>query len=1001
VPRAAGWFQDREVAAGLREAAEQDGTVVLTQVLAGMGGTGKTQLAAAYARWAWREGAGLLVWVNAVSRDAIVAAYADATLALGLPGADPRDPERSAQAFLAWAETTTSCWWLVVLDDVQQPGDLTGLWPPAAESAAGGQVLVTTRLREAAFVGTGRRTVQVPVFSSAEACSYLQKQLGDRATREQAEELARALGMLPLALAQAAAYIRDADITIGRYLELLATRRLRDVVPEPGHLTDDHQRIITATWELSVDRASRARPAGLARPLLQLASVLDPAGIPQTVLNSPPALDYLSGYLPEPAQSRQVSADMVDEALRVLHRHSLIDHDRAAAYREVRVHQLVQRATRDNLAAQPGLGPDLYAALTETAADALLAVWPEIERDGLGQIRRANASALIQVASTSPWDPGTRDLSRQLRAGTDAAGRHASEPLWTPGGYHVLLAVTGTSLGSAGQVAGAAAYFERLHAQAVQRLGPDHRYTLAALGNQAVWLAEGGDAAGVTIARQLVDARQRTLGPRHPDTLTARHTLAHARHKAGDLEDAAADLESLLADRMVILGADHPDTLTTRHNLARSRGDLALRRGADLAGVVAEYAKILTDTRRILGNDHPDTLSARHELALWRSLAGDPDRAAAEFAQLSVDRVRVLGADHPHTLKTRNELAAATGRAGDPVAARAEFTSVLAERLRVLGPDHPDTLNTRLHLIDVSADAGPAAPAAIAELEALLGDILRVLGPDHRDAWNACVMIALLRDADADPRVSVSDELLAACLRDLDPDHPSVWRARARVVAARTEAGDIAGTVTALDGLATDLTRLNGPDHPETLGVRAALALWRIDAGDPTGAAADYAKLLADLLLVHGPDHREVFAVRANIAGLRGVDGDAPSAVVAYVELLADQARVLGPDHPDTLTARGNLANWRGEAGDAAGAAAAFEELLPEFLRVLGSDHAATVTARASLAGWRERAGLGASPAQASSAAPPGGHFSATSCLSRLFRSSQYMLLGRRCWYRR
>jgi hypothetical protein len=81
VPRAAGSFQDREVSAGLREAAEQDGTVVLAQVLAGMGGVGKTQLAAAHARQAWRDGAGLLAWVSASSRDAIVAAYADAARA--------------------------------------------------------------------------------------------------------------------------------------------------------------------------------------------------------------------------------------------------------------------------------------------------------------------------------------------------------------------------------------------------------------------------------------------------------------------------------------------------------------------------------------------------------------------------------------------------------------------------------------------------------------------------------------------------------------------------------------------------------------------------------------------------------------------------------------------------------------------------------------------------------------------------------------------------------
>ena len=44
----------------------------------------------------------------------------------------------------------------------------------------------------------------------------------------------------------------------------------------------------------------------------------------------------------------------MDEALRVLHRYSLIDHDRASRYREVRVHRLVQRATRENLTTHPG-----------------------------------------------------------------------------------------------------------------------------------------------------------------------------------------------------------------------------------------------------------------------------------------------------------------------------------------------------------------------------------------------------------------------------------------------------------------------------------------------------------------------------------------------------------------------------------------------------------------------------------------------------------------------
>ncbi|WP_069766903.1 tetratricopeptide repeat protein [Streptomyces sp. LUP30] len=946
VPLPADCFQDRAVAACLEEAAEAGGTVVLTHVLAGMGGVGKTQLAAAHARRAWDQGVGVLVWVNAATRDGVVSAYTDSALELGLPSADRNDPDRSAQAFLTWTETATDRWWLVVLDDVRSPAVLSGLWPPAAQSATGGQVLVTTRLRAAALDGSDRQVVPIGTFTEPEARAYLAARLGDRVTDPTvADGLAEGLGRLPLALAQAATYIVNEDIDIRDYQALLAGKRLVEVVPEEQDLTDDHQRIVTATWELSIDQADAARPAGLARPVLQLISLLDPAGIPQAVLSSPPALDYLATYLPEAAQHQTLDAETVDAVLRVLHRYSLISHDRTAAYRQVRVHRLVQRATRENLIAQADLGPELFAALADTAADALLAVWPRIERDELGQTLRTNADA--------------------LRA-------HAGEALWTAEGYHGLLAVTGQSLGQAGQVAAAATYFEWLHEQAVRRLGPDHRYTLAALGNQAVWLAEAGDRASVPTARRLAGTREGVLGPRHPDTLTARHTLARAHGQTGDLEGAVADLESLLADRTAILGADHPDTLTTRHNLAQSKGDLALRRGADVAGVVTEFTKILDDTRRGLGADHPDTLSARHELARWRSLAGDPEGAAAEFAQLRDDRARVLGADHPHTLKARNELAAAIGRSGDPVAARAAFERVLADRKRVLGPDHPDTLNTRLHLIDVSADVGAGAPAAIAELEALLDDILRVLTPFHDDAWNACLLIALLRDKDADPRVRVPEELLAASLRALGPDHPEIWRIRGNVAIARAETGDVAGTVASLQELVDDFTRLHGPRHEETLVTRAHLARWRANAGDHASAIADYEELLADRLHLHGPDHPAVLFVRAEIAEIHGSAGDPVSAAAAHEELLAGCLRVLGPDDPDTLAARNNHARALGDAGDPAGAATAFEELFADCVRILGPDHPRAILVRQNLAHFRDLVGdLAAGPvAEPGSPAP-------------------------------
>jgi len=56
----------------------------------------------------------------------------------------------------------------VVLDDLANPADARGLWPPAS---ARGRVLVTTRRRDAVLSGEGRRLVDVGLFTPAEAAS--------------------------------------------------------------------------------------------------------------------------------------------------------------------------------------------------------------------------------------------------------------------------------------------------------------------------------------------------------------------------------------------------------------------------------------------------------------------------------------------------------------------------------------------------------------------------------------------------------------------------------------------------------------------------------------------------------------------------------------------------------------------------------------------------------------------------------------------------------------
>jgi hypothetical protein len=764
IPQPADCFQDRQAAERVQAAAGAGETVVLTQVLAGMGGVGKTQLAAAYARRAWRQGVQVLVWVNAATRDGIVSAYADTAARLGLRLADREDPERAAQEFLVWAETTDRPW-LVVLDDVQRPKEVSGLWPPAATSVAGGRVLVTTRLREAALAGADRRTVGIGTFTEAEARSYLKAKLGDDVPVADRDALAADLGLLPLALAQAAAYISNAAISCAAYRQRLATRLLAHAVPGEDYLPDGHRRIVTATWELSIDHADRAAPAGLARPLLYLASVLDPAGIPQTVLTTPPVLEYLTSYLPEPPANAsgedagEVHDAIVDEVLRVLHRHSLLDHDRTALHREIRVHQLIQRATRENLIALPGLGPHLFTEVAHTAADALLHIWPPIERDQLGQVLRANTTALQHATGTALYSPDT--------------------------GAHRVLFHAATSLGDTGQVTTAITACTNLHDTCLQHLGSDHPDTLATRHNVARWRGRAGDAAGAAAAfEELLADCQRVLGSDHLHTLTTRGSWAYYQGEAGDAAGAAAAFEELLADCQRVLGPDHPHTLTTRANQAAWRGQ-----AGDAAGAAALCEELLADCQRVLGPDHPDTLIARHGLARWRGQAEGPAGAAAACEEVLADQERVLGREHPHTLITRGNLAYFRGQAGDMVGAAAAYVELLGDYERVLGPDHPDTLIARGNLARWQGEAGDVAGAG-AVLKELLADALRVLGADHRYTLATRHNLAVWRGVAGDivGAAAACEELLADQDRVLGPDHPDTLATRHKLAYWRERA---------------------------------------------------------------------------------------------------------------------------------------------------------------------------------------------------------------------
>ncbi|MFC7762463.1 AAA family ATPase [Catellatospora bangladeshensis] len=289
-------------------------------VLTGPGGSGKSQLAAAAFHRA-RGGGGLFAWIGASSRQSVLTGYARTwrALAAGLhdrPAGSPdgygHDEETQADLLIAWLRTASQPW-LLVLDDVDDPAELDGMWP----LGDAGRCVVTTRRRDAVLLRPESRLIQVGMFTPAESAAYLRSRLaadqvaggdgpgivsaasgaelrrdpdGDPVgdpdaapTGPDAElaGLAAALGHFPLALSQAAAYLIDTGTSLADYRRLLADRRerLADLFPASSP-ADGHARTVAGTWQLAAQRAAALAKPGTAQRLLELAALLAPRACP-------------------------------------------------------------------------------------------------------------------------------------------------------------------------------------------------------------------------------------------------------------------------------------------------------------------------------------------------------------------------------------------------------------------------------------------------------------------------------------------------------------------------------------------------------------------------------------------------------------------------------------------------------------------------------------------------------------------------------------------------
>ncbi|GAA2781180.1 hypothetical protein GCM10010441_02550 [Kitasatospora paracochleata] len=638
------------------------------RILVGTAGAGKTQLAASEARTAWQAGQlDLLVWITADSRAAILTAYARAITEI--TGRDLADPEQGAREFLAWlrpggaGETVRR---LIVLDGLVDPDDLRGLWPPDHPV---GRTLVTTWRRDAAREGLGRQVVTVPSFSSAEAFGYLTAVLaasGRVEAPEQLEAFARELGHLPLALAQAAACLASTGLSCADYLRLLGddSRRLTDLVPDPGGLPDEQSLPLPYAWDLALERADAMEPVGTARMLLELTAPLASDGIPAAMLIAAVrSLDWQR--TDRPAEDAEPDK-RADETLALLHRWSLLDYDPADQDRSVRVHPVVQRAIRE------GVSASRAAELADLAANLLF----------VASRKSADEANLMTFFLVHPRDQAPHLRSRTLdfppnvlRSNVEALTRNAPAMMLgsgDPGLRH------GWSTG------------HQLH-DLVLRVGD----TLA---------DDGRPQAALDYFETLLPTTADRLGARHESVTKLRGRIARLRAESGDPASAIAEYRCVIDEHLALLGPEYGLYPSERVRLVKEVSELRYRlaywleQAGDLPGVARVYRDLLADDGYIAavdGRTGPPDSELRRKAAEWQGRAGDPAGAVAIYRQLVNEQFRPYGRQDPGTFDTRFRFGHWLGESGDARGAVTVLTDLLNEQLRVLRPDHPDVATTR------------------------------------------------------------------------------------------------------------------------------------------------------------------------------------------------------------------------------------------------------------------------------------------------------------------
>jgi tetratricopeptide (TPR) repeat protein len=714
--------------------------------LYGLGGVGKTQIALKIVSWYQATySRHSIFWLSGRCATAFRESLEDVAVLCGLVRKDDNTAQHLGQLyeFLSGEENGK---WLVVIDNADSAdafGITSGLpkqdtvlnshpSSPIIEcipECSHGQVLITTKSKiMGEKLSLHGHVEEVQPMEESESTLLFKRQFAEAPssttnpptyqreipTDQDIQKLCAYLGHLPLAITQAAAFMREQSQTITGYIELLETneasiRALLDQKPHGYGVEDDFSKAVASTWKVAFDQIQSKWPR--AADILSLMAFLDAEAIPKFLLKnfesdefklSVEGLGTLQGYaLIYPGTTSETFR--IHRLVQVAMRQRLSSNDSTGKWASVALKLL-----NDSFPNADNYSRKLYVALIPHAQQALRHDFSETVADRLLFVKLASNVSLFQLKDghfaeaemygEKAWDqlksvPNTeRDLELNVKATWAQALRKVGQ-------FDRAEALTKEAW--TGQ--------KKLHGST----SPQALQLASHLAS--VYQDQGYYDKAANIARETIQSLEKklkdkisTLNDVNIRILDTKCRLVMILEKLGEYYEAEKVIQEVIKgySAMAELGPDDPQILKCRWRLAYILHAKEMYEESETLAM-----ETWTAQKRIIGENHADCVMTLLLIAENLESRGNFERALSIKKDIYSRAIILVGLEHIYTILAGESLASGFASSAAHLSrkeaaelyreAEGLYDSALVWSQKNLRPDHPNVLTFKTGLATV------------------------------------------------------------------------------------------------------------------------------------------------------------------------------------------------------------------------------------------------------------------------------------------------------------